>query len=475
MDDTFAFSSIHALAALIQKRDLSPVELTEYYLQRIERYDPRLNAFMLVSADRARAAARAAEVAIAGGHYLGPLHGIPLALKDLIDVAGRPTTGGSILFKDRVPEDDATVARKLHQAGSALLGKTHLVEFAFGAAGINHHYATPWNPWDPKTHRIPGGSSSGSAVAVAADLAPAALGSDTGGSVRIPASFCGLVGLKPTYGRISSAGVMPLDSNLDSIGPMTRTVADAALLFQILAGPDPADPKTLNQPCDNVLEELDQDIAGMRLGLPREYFWDEVDPEVEAAVRASARVFAELGAHVDEISLSELDELAELRRRGSLTSVETYLNYREYLENQPEKFDPIVSTRMLDGKHMPAVDYLELQRAYADLRRRAARALHATDALIAPTTPFAALPLQDMDQEERYFSLNNLCLRNTVPANLLGLCAISLPCGFTREGLPIGLQLIGRPFDEGRLLRLARAYKQATEWGARHPEMDGFT
>lgn len=468
------FASIHQLAALIQKKGLSPVELTTYYLERIARGDRRFNAYLTVMAERALAAARAAEIAVLGGHYLGPLHGIPLAIKDLIDLAGVPTTAGSVLFKDRVAQEDAPVARRLARAGAVFLGKTQMVEFAFGGVGINHHYGTPWNPWDSRTHRIPGGSSSGSGVCVAADLAPGALGSDTGGSVRIPASFCGLVGLKPTFGRVSNAGVLPLDSTLDSVGPMTRSVRDAALLFQAIAGPDPADPHTWGQPCEEVVEELEGEVDNLRLCLPREYFWKEVDPEVEAAAKEAARVFADLGVRVDEVSLKELDELAELRARGSLTAVETYLRLREHLENDLERFDPIVATRMLDGGKMPATDYLDLQKAYAALRRKTHRALHNVDVLLTPTTPFAALPVAQADREDSYFRINGLCLRNTIPVNLLGLCAISLPCGFTRSGLPIGLQLIGRPFEEGLLLRLAHAYEQAAPWQEQHPRVEAF-
>lgn len=474
MSHNLGFSTLHQLSALIQKKVLSPVELTTYYLERIARYDQRLNSYLCVLAERALAAARAAETAIAGGHYLGPLHGIPLGIKDLIDLAGIPTTGGSLLFKNRLAQEDATAARRLAQAGALFLGKTQMVEFAFGGVGINHHYGTPWNPWDSRVHRIPGGSSSGSAVCVAADLAPAALGSDTGGSVRIPASFCGLVGLKTTFGRISNTGVLPLDSTLDSIGPMTRSVRDAALLFQVLAGPDPADPDTWNQPCEDVLEDLDGEVDGMRLCLPREYFWKDVDPEVEAAVKQAAHVFADLGVRVDEISLKELDELAQLRSRGTLIAVETYARFREHLEQRLDQFDPIVSARMLDGRRMSAPDYFELQRAYAQLRRKTHRSLQQVDSLLTPTTPFAALPVGEVDREDTYSRINGLCLRNTTAANLLGLCALSLPCGFTRNGLPIGLQLIGRPWAEARLLRLAHAYEQATPWLRQHPRVEAF-
>ena len=375
-----------------------------------------------------------------------------------------PTTGGSKLLRDHRPTRDATVARRLAGAGAVVLGKTHMVEFAFGGVGLNHHHGTPWNPWDAQVHRIPGGSSSGSAVAVAADLCAAALGSDTGGSVRIPASFCGLAGLKPTFGRVSNAGVLPLDSRLDSIGPLARCVEDAALIYQALVGPDPADPDTWNQPIDDVLEALDEEVTGLRIALPREYFWSEVDPEVEAAVKASVQVFADLGVYVDEISIEALADLKELRARGTLTAVEACLNYRDYLEKDPGAFDPIVATRMLAARDLPAVEYLELMQAYEGLRAAILPALEGVDALLTPTTPFAALPVAEADDERAYPRVNDLCLRNTSAANLLGLCAVSVPCGMTRAELPIGLQLIGRPFSESVILRLAHAFEQATDW-----------
>lgn len=474
LDDRFAFAPVHEQASLIARGDISPVELTELYLERIDVYDDTLGAYMAVSAERALAMARSAEAAIVGGSYRGPLHGIPLALKDLIDVDGLPTTAGSLVLRDDVASRDATVARKLFEAGAVLLGKTHLVEFAFGGVGINHHYGTPWNPWDVEVQRIPGGSSSGSAVAAAAGLAAIAVGSDTGGSVRIPASFCGLVGLKPTYGRISSAGVVPLDPRLDSVGPMARCVTDAALLYRILAGPDPEDPATLRQP-PLADVDIEGEVAGTRVCIPREYFWDDVDPEVEAAVRATVQVFAELGVYVDEISLEELDRLAELRAAKNLTAVHTYATLGEHLESRLHDFDPIVSARMLDGRDVSAVEYVRISRAWDDLRARTHEALRDVDALLVPTTPFPALPVDDCDDEgDRYWRTNGMCLRNTGAANLLGLCAISLPCGFTRAGLPVGLMLIGRPFEEDRLLRLAHSYETATDWSDQHPDLSGF-
>ncbi len=465
MDDTLAFAPIAELATLIRRGELSPLELTELYLERIEQYNPALNAYLAVTAERARAQARAAEAQIAAGTYLGPLHGIPLAFKDLVDVAGLPTTGGSTLLSDNIAATDATIARRLFAAGAVLLGKTHLVEFAFGGTGVNHHYGTPVNPWDPELHRLPGGSSSGSGVAVAAGLAPAALGSDTGGSVRIPASFCGLTGLKPTFGLLPNTGILPLDPTLDSIGPLCRTAQDCALLCQAMADPLPG---------DSLVDHLEGEVAGLRLCFPREYFWDDVDAEVEAAVRASASVFADLGVYVDEISLDVLDDLAEWRNGPSTTAVEAYLYHRRNLESHLDQFDPIVSARILDGRDILAADFLQQLRIRDELRHKARMALENVDFLITPTTPFAAPILDDIDRDDVYFPINGLCLRNTIAVNLLDLCAVSLPCGFTRDGLPIGLQLIGHPRDEARLLRLARAFEQATDYNLLTPALDAF-
>ena len=475
MTDTITFTDVHALADMVRSGTISAVELCEHFLHRIDRYNPKLKAFHTLTAERALACARGADAALSAGQDSGPLQGMPVAIKDLIDYAGVPSMAGSTLKRDYVASENSTVAERMMAAGTCMLGKTNLVEFAFGGVGINHHYGTPWNPWDAQTQRIPGGSSSGSAVAVAAGLAPAALGSDTGGSVRIPASFCGLVGLKTTFGRISNKGIMPLDSSLDSVGPMTRSVRDAALIYQALAGPDPDDPDTWDQPVgENVFAELQNCVKGLRLLIPEQYFWDGVEPEVADGVRAAADHLASLGANVEEGSLAELDDLTALRARGSIVAVEAYANLKEELENQLDQFDPIVSARMLDGKKFSAVDYFEIKRDLRALCLRMDRTMSSYDALIAPTTPLAAAPVQEVDQEDVYFEVNGMCLRNTMAGNLLGLCALSLPCGFTSAGLPIGLQLIGRAHTEGRLLRIGQAYEESTEWSKRTPDMAGF-
>ncbi len=468
-----AFADLQTLASALNRGELSPVELTQYYLQRIDRLNGAFNAYLHVEPERALAAARAAEQALAAGDSVGPLHGIPIALKDLIDVAGMPTAGGSIVYRD-IPERDATVTRRLRQAGAVVLGKAHQVELAFGGVGTNSQYGTPWNPWDTVTHRAPGGSSSGSAVSVAADLAPAAIGTDTGGSVRIPSALCGLVGLKPTFGRVSKAGLMPLDSQLDCAGPLARSVADAALLYQAIAGPDADDSSTHTQPLDDPLATMYDDVAGMRLRIPREYFWDDVDPEVEAAVRASVQTFADLGVDVDEIAIEELDDVAQVRARGSLIAVEAYLNFGAEIESDPNAFDPVVLSRIRDGESMRAFEYLSIQRDNERLRKRFAASIRHLDVLLTPTVPLVAPAVDDVADREQYARTNMLLLRNTSAVNLLGLCALSVPCGFTRGGLPIGLQLIAPAFGEQQVLRLGQAYEQATEWHQQHPDLEAL-
>ena len=468
-----AFADLQTLGGALRRGEVSPVELTQYYLERIDRLDGAYNAYLHVDPERSLAAARAAEATLAAGDDLGPLHGVPLALKDLIDVAGMPTMGGTIVYRD-LPERDAAVTHRLRQAGAVILGKTHQVELAFSGIGTNSHHGTPWNPWDTETHRVPGGSSSGSAVSVAADLAPAALGTDTGGSVRIPAALCGLVGLKPTFGRLSRAGLMPLDSELDSVGPLARTVADAAVLYQALAGPYADDATTSDQPLDDVVASLYDDVAGMRVCVPREYFWGDVDPEVEAAVRASVQVFAELGVYVDEIAIEELDDATALRARGSLTPVEAYLNFGRELEADGGAFDPAIRSRIMPGKDMPAIDFVDIRRRRDRLRERFADSTRDIDALLTPTVPLVAPAVDEVATPDGFAVTNLLMLRNTAVVNLLRLCALSLPCGFTRGGLPIGLQLIAPAFGEKQVLRLGQAYEQATDWHRRHPDLDAF-
>ncbi len=469
------YQTIVELARQIQARTLSPVELTEHFLARIAALDGKLGAFRLVLRERALAEAQAAEAALRAGRTLGPLHGIPYALKDLFDVQGAPTTAGSNLLADNIAAEDAFVVRRLAQAGMILLGKTVTVQFAFGGVGINHHHGTPHNPWHDTPH-VPGGSSSGSAVAVAAGLAPMALGTDTGGSVRIPAALCGITGLKTTVGQVSRAGVYPLSYSLDSVGPLARTAEDAALVYQAIRGRDPADPTTLavdpSASEKDVLAGLRAGVRGLRLAFAESVFWDDADSEVVAAVRACGEVFADLGAHVTSIPFPEAAETERLNPRGIIGSAECYAVHRERIERHFAEYDPIVGTRIMAAKEISAADYITTQWKLADLRARALAALRDVDALLVPTTMIPAVPVAQADASlEAYVRYNARYLRNTSIGNGLGLCGLSVPCGFTAAGLPIGLLIYGKPFQEDVVLRVGYAYQQATDWHRRTPEM----
>jgi len=463
------YQTITELARQIQARTLSPVALTEHFLARIAALNDRLGAFRLVLAERARAEAEAAEAALRSGRTVGPLHGIPYALKDLFDVRGAPTTAGSNLLADNIAAEDAPVVARLAQAGMILLGKTVTVQFAFGGVGINHQHGTPHNPWHATPH-VPGGSSSGSAVAVAAGLAPVALGTDTGGSVRIPAALCGITGLKTTVGQVSRAGVFPLSATLDSVGPLARTAEDAALVYGAIRGRDARDPSTVLLEQD-VLAGLTGGVRGLRLAFAERIFWDGVDPEVAAAVRACGQVFADLGAHVTSIEFPEAAETERLNPRGIIGSAECYAVHRERIERHFAEYDPIVGTRIMAAKQISAADYINTQWALPDLRARAVTALRDVDTLLVPTTTIPAVPVADADASPEIYAQHNArYLRNTSIGNGLGLCGLSVPCGFTAAGLPIGLMIYGKPFQEDVVLRIGHAFQQATDWHRRTPE-----
>ncbi|MGE3538872.1 MAG: amidase [Candidatus Tectimicrobiota bacterium] len=465
------WQTISELSQQIRSRTLSPVELTEHFLARLEALDGTLHAFKLVTRERALAAAQAAELALRAGEDVGPLHGIPYAAKDLFDVHGLPTTAGSRLLEQHVATADATVIRRLQQAGMVLLGKTHTVQFAYGGVGINHHHGTPHNPWHAVPH-APGGSSSGSGVAVAAGLVPMALGSDTGGSVRIPAALCGTVGLKTTVGQISRAGVFPLSWTFDSVGPLARSVEDAALVYQCLQGPDPLDESTQGRAPHDVLTRLKDGIRGLRLAFAETIFWDQADAEVAQAVRACGGVLAGLGAQVDSITFAEASEALELNPRGLLTAAEAYTLHQERLQAHADQYDPIVSQRLLTGRDISAADYLQAMRSLAGLRRTALQSLRDVDALLVPSTMVPAYPVADIDASPETYTVHNLqYLRNTLIGNLLGFCALSVPCGVNSQGLPIGLMIYGKPFCEDLVLRIGYAFEQATAWHQRTPDL----
>jgi aspartyl-tRNA(Asn)/glutamyl-tRNA(Gln) amidotransferase subunit A len=471
MDSPLAFEPIAQLAAKIHAGALSPVALTEALLDRIATLNGRLHAFIALTRERALAEARAAELALRGGQDLGPLHGVPYAAKDLFDVRGVATTAGTRLLNGNVAREDAAAVRRLAGAGMILIGKTYTVQFAFGGVGVNHDQGTPHNPWHA-THHVPGGSSSGSAVAVAAGLVPVALGSDTGGSVRLPASLCGTVGLKTTVGRVSRAGVYPLSWTLDSVGPLARTVEDAALVYQALQGPDTRDETTAGVASHDALARLQGGVRGLRLALPETLFFDDLDPEVERAVRETAGVFRSLGALVESVKVPEAAEAMAEQKRALAIAAEACVYNVRFLDDHFDHLDPVVAHRMIAGRQLSAPDYFALLRQWADLRRRLGARLADVDALLVPTTPLPARPLAEVDQtRESYTQFNARYLRNTAVGNILNLCGVSLPCGFSREGLPLGLLIYAKPFQEDMALRVARAYEGATDWHRRHPDL----
>ena len=464
--------SIAEAADLIRARKLSPVELTEACLQRIGSLDARLHAFISVTRQEAIAAAQRAATAISGGNYRGPLHGVPFALKDLFDTAGVRTTAGSMILADRVPAEDAEVAARLKAAGAVLLGKLNMHEFAFGATGVNPHYGATLNPWD--TTRISGGSSSGSAAAVASGMSLGTLGTDTGGSVRIPSSLCGVTGLKPTFGRVSRRGVVPLSWALDHVGPMARTAADAAIILGAIAGHDPRDETTSEEPVPDYVAWLsDTRLDGLRIGLPRQHFFDNVDAEVLAAVRRAVSDLEELGAQVTEIDLPHVAEAPAAVNAIMLPEALAY--HQRWLAERPQDYGDELRGRLEMGLLYPAVSYVQAQRLRSLIVEEwRENVFSRVDLLATPTTPVPAPSLEEGDLQT---TLN--LIRFTNPFNLTGVPAISIPCGFTaagpstslRTGLPVGLQLAGRWFDEVTVLRAAHAYQQATDWHTRVPEL----
>jgi len=451
----------HILSSEIGARRLSPVDLVDALLQRIRANDGKLHAFVEVYGEEARLAAEAADRAIRSGHAIGPLHGIPIALKDLVEIEGRVTTGGSEVWRDRRSTYTATLARRLIAAGLIVIGKTHTVEFAMGGWGTNQYRGTPWNPWDPAVPRTPGGSSSGSGVAVAAGFAPWAIGTDTGGSVRLPASWCGLSGLKTTIGRVSTYGILPLSPTLDTPGPMARSVEDTALLYQVMQGPDALDPHTRGIPPSDPMPMLRRGVRGLRLGRMPAAERDGVDGEVLAAYDSSIETLAQLGAEIVTPELPcRFGDYTLLT--GRIIGAEGYFLLGDLIDNMSLPIDEAVRPRIASGRGISARDYLAALRDRDEAKREFAAATADVDALLTPTTQTAAIPLDAVDQ-------------STTPAhftrfvNFLDLCALALPNGFTATGLPISLQITCRGYDEATALRIGWAYQQATDWHERGP------
>ena len=452
------YLTIHQAGDLFRKGELSPVELTRACLERIEQTDDRLRSFILLMADDALRQARVAESEILSGNYRGRMHGIPFALKDLYDTAGVRTTSGSQVDIDRIPSEDATTTARLKGAGGILLGKLAMHEFALGGPDWTTPFEPARNPWN--LDHITGGSSSGSGSSVASGQCLGALGSCTGGSIRGPASLCGIVGLKPTYGRVSRFGVVTLSWSQDHAGPMTWTVEDTAYMLQAIAGHDPKDPTSSRAPVPDYSLSLREDIRGVKLGLPRHYFFDpdpSVNPEVVAAVETAVSVLEDLGAHVEEVSLPSLEHV---RAANSVIMVsEAYAYHEPNLKARPQDFGEIVRGRFRVGALMSAADYLQAQRVRTLARREFAEVLKGVDLLVTPTMtqPAAAFEGYDPASTVRGRSF-------TAPFNVTGLPAISVPCGFTEGGLPIGMQLAGKPFDEPSVIQAAYTYQQHAHW-----------
>ena len=463
------YVSATELARLIAGKHVSPVEVVRAHLERITSLDGALRSFITVTADAALAAARGAEAAVTAGRPVGPLHGVPLGLKDLYDTAGVLTTGGSKILAQRVPTADATVVRRLREAGMIVLGKLNMVEFAYGPEGRNPHYGHARNPWDAAKHRMAGGSSSGSGAAVAAGLVPIALGSDTGGSIRIPCSLCGLTGIKPTYGRVSRAGVLPLSWSMDHVGPMTRNAADSALALGAMAGYDAADPTTSVLPVPDYMAALTGDVRGVRVGLLRSFFLDGAVADVRTAVETAARALEKAGAIVDEVALPGVRHVAAGALAVVATEAMTY--HAAWLRTRKGDYDPDVSTRLMAGAFVTGVHYVRGQQARALIRREVDEALARRDVLLAPATPMTAPGIDERQTTlgDGPSDIRSALIRLTRPFNFSGHPACSLPCGFSGEGLPIGMQIVGRPFDEATVLRVADAYQRLTDWHARRP------
>ena len=479
--------TIHELRHELRRGDLTSTQLTQALFDRIEDTDGKIGSYLTVCRDRGMAEARAADERLANGDASSPLLGIPLALKDVLLTEGVPTTCASRILQGFTPPFDATAVRRLREAGAVLLGKTNMDEFAMGSSTENSGFSLTRNPWDPD--RVPGGSSGGSAAAVAASQCIAALGTDTGGSIRQPAAFCGVVGLKPTYGRVSRFGVVAYASSLDQVGPITRDVSDCALVLQAIAGHDPADSTSVDAPVPDYPSELSRGASGLRVGVPGEYFAAGIQPEVEQAVRQGVREIEKAGAAVVEVSLPRTgyavaayyviataeasSNLARYdgMRYGPRAQAEDLTS--TYTKSRSQGFGPEVKRRILLGAYVLSAGYydayyLKAQKARTLVRQDFESALRQCDAIVAPTTPTTAFKIEEMTEDPLRMYLSDIF---TVPANLAGLPALSLPCGFDRIGLPIGMQIIGRPFDEATVLRLGHAFEQATDWHRRKPEI----
>ena len=466
-ESELAFLSIEQAARLVRRREISPVELVEASLARIERWNPRLHAFLTVIAEQARSHAKRAEREIRRSGTRGPLHGIPVSLKDNFWTRGVRTTAGSKILADFVPERDSDVAAALARAGAILLGKTNMHEFAYGITGENPHYGSSRNPW--AVERISGGSSGGSAVAVATGMGFASLGTDTGGSIRVPAALCGIVGLKPTYGLVSTEGVVPLAVSFDHVGPLARSVTDACIVLEAIADKYP---RGATRPSYRALRKSRP--RRFRLGWPKDFFFERVNPEIRSATEAAGEKFESLGARIEEVKLPNLADSVDCATNMVVAEASYFHESQGYYPSRSEDYGDDVRGHLEWGHNLRAVDYL----AGIDARRRVQAdfdaALGKVDAILAPTSPILAPAIGESQVHvpgERETTVRSELLRMTRPSNITGLPSISIPCGFTQHGVPIGMQLIGQRWGEARLLGIALAYEEATGWHNRHPAL----
>ena len=459
------YLTIREAGRLIHTGDLSPVELTRSYLDRIDDIDGTTRAYITVVPDIALADARKAEAEIASGKYKGVLHGIPMALKDVYDTEGVRTTAGSRVMHDRIPKEDANAAARLKAAGVIMMGKLATYEFAMGFTDPKFGFPVPRNPWN-QAH-ITGGSSTGSGAAVAAGLCMGSLGSDTSGSIRAPASHCGIVGLKPTYGRVSRQGLVPVSWTLDHCGPMARTVEDAALILQAIAGHDPRDPTTSTVPVPDYTAALREDIRGLRVGVPRHYFFAE-DPLIDRAslsvVERALNTLEDLGARVEEVTVPTLKYASAAV--APIMFGEAFTYHRQNLAGRPQQMGAMLKIWTRSGALFTAADYVQAQRVRKVLKRQFAQVLQQVDVIASPTMVSTAPLLEGYDQTR---AIRSGGPSFTAPHNLTGMPAISVPCGFDSSGLPVGLQIAGRPFDEATVLRVAHAYQLSARWSERRP------
>ncbi len=464
------YLSIQEASEELRSGLITPTELLAETLERIEQLDSRIHAFITVMRDQAFEEAEKAENEQRTGLFRGPLHGIPIGVKDLIAVKNVRLTAGSKVLADHVSQEDATVVEQLRRAGAVIIGKTNTHEFAYGT------YTPPTrNPWD-LTH-IPGGSSGGSAAAVAAGMCLGSIGSDTGGSIRIPSACCGVTGLKPTYGRVSTFGVIPLSWSLDHVGPMGRSAEDCAILFDAIAKYDPRDPNSVSRPPDKSSATLlsgpegrgPLSLQGIKLGVLSESFVAPLDPEVRAAWHATLLVLQEEGAEVSDIELRR--SAMEVYRTIQMPEASLAHMEKDWLTNRLEAYGERTRSRLLQGQTITAVDYLRAQQQRRTFSSNLRSAMQGVNALVLPTIPIPAIPVEQADQDIQIDGITEnattALLRLTMPFNLAGLPAVSLPCGFTTGGLPIGLQLVGKPFEESMILRIAHAYQQLTDWHRR--------